>query len=128
MNAKEILELVRAGFTKEDILKMSSDQASDIGESPAVKDQDETPAEGGKADEVAESEDPGTIKKKEASSEKSLESTPQFDRMISKMDEMIKTMQASNREAVENTLSSQQPDFMKAAEEFFGGKTNGYDN
>ena len=62
-------------------------------------------------------------KKEPASSKDSKLSSDTAERMISKMDEMINTMRASNRDAVENTLKDTQEDFMKAASEFLGGTT-----
>lgn len=122
LTSNEILELIRAGYTKDEIMKMEGVEASGNSDSPAAADKEDVPAEGGKVDIETSAADPGTNKKKEASSQPFSEGSPQFDKMISKMDEMIKTMQASNRDSVNNSLKEHQADFMTAAQEFFGGK------
>lgn len=121
ITTKEILELVHAGFTKEEIMSFKGEPVSDSKESAS----DPAPAEsseGGKEEEVPALDNNADSKKKEpASSKDSKLSSDTAERMISKMDEMINTMRASNRDAVENTLQDTQSDFMKAASEFLGG-------
>lgn len=121
MDAKEILELVRAGFTKEDIMGMVS--APEQANSPAA---DPTPAEdvnGGKASEEVPDNSAKEEKKTPAVDSGSVASSQETEsKMIAKMDEMIKVMQASNRDAVNNDFATESKlTAEKAVAEFLGG-------
>ena len=115
MEANEILELVRAGFTKEDILSMTkagADAGKDIPADPEPEKETEP--------DPAPVDNTGDKKKDPATSVSSKESS-EISNLTAKMDEMIKVMQASNRDSVNNEFKDTPQTADMAIKEFLGG-------
>lgn len=122
MKSNEILELVRAGFTKEEILKMDV-EASEVKASAA--DPEPTPApSGGEEPEEIPVDNSADNKKKDVPEASSVSSENKTDELVKELQNLRKTIQASNREAVNNDLATSQVLTADSAiSEFLGGTT-----
>ena len=120
MKSNEILELVRAGFTKEEILKMDVEESGEK-ESAADPEPNNAPSGGEEPEEIPE-DNSADNKKKDGPEASSVSSENKTDELVKELQNLRKTIQASNREAVNNDLASSQVLTADSAiSEFLGG-------
>ena len=120
MKSNEILELVRAGFTKEEILKMDVEESGEK-ESAADPEPNKAPSGGEEPEEIPE-DNSADNKKKDGPEASSVSSENKTDELVKELQNLRKTIQASNREAVNNDLASSQVLTADSAiSEFLGG-------
>lgn len=117
MNGNEILELVRAGFTKDEILSMEGNNEEAGKNSPAADPVPDGTLSGGDKDQKEDIPDNSVKEEKKTSSERSSE-----DVLLSQIKDLKKEIQALNREAVDNELpKTQTENCEEAITSFLGG-------
>lgn len=109
MKSSEILELVRAGYTKEEIKAMDQDPA------PAPE----------KAEETSEASEPETPIQVSEDKKKDVSGSSINEIIDSKFNELKAMIQDTNRKNVENPEPEKQEPYTaySAIEEFFGGES-----
>lgn len=110
MKSSEILELVRAGYTKEEIMAMDQEPA------PAAE----------SAEEVQETSEPETPIQVSEDKKKDVSGSSTINDLIdSKFNELKAMIQDTNRKNVENPEPKKQEPYTaySAIEEFFGGES-----
>lgn len=109
MKSSEILELVRAGYTKEEIKAMDQDPA------PANE----------KAEETSEASEPETPIQVSEDKKKDVSGSSINEIIDSKFNELKAMIQDTNRKNVENPEPEKQEPYTaySAIEEFFGGES-----
>lgn len=110
MKSSEILELVRAGYTKEEI------QAMDMDPAPAAE----------KAEEVPETSEPETPIQVSEDKKKDVSGSSSVNELIDeKFNELKAMIQDTNRKNVENPEPEKQEPYtaFTAIQEFFGGES-----
>lgn len=117
MKSNEILELVRAGFTKEEILSMEGNNEEAGKNSPAADPVPDGPLSGGDKDQKETDPDNSVKEEKKTSSEGSSE-----DVLLNQIKDLKKEIQALNRDAVDNELPKTQTENCEdAITNFLGG-------